>query len=360
MVISNCNMERVALNSGALFGLILSVPALSSTPSEMAGFSLQDLLDLPTEETKTASSEASSPWELELIYSRKQLSGYRSGTRELSNREVLFTSGQVRTDQNFPVVPTEITQEATIANISYAIDKDSGVSLSIPYIRQSTDHVSAVEGYDSFLITSEGLGDIFVNYSRVFKRWDKQQMNWVVGLSIPCGSIDQEGDTPRAPGDQQLPYTMQLGSGTWDIPLGFRYQNSAYRNPWGVNFSAKLRLGENDRDYRLGNRYSVSAWTQLFSSELWAPHLKVHYVYWDAIRGQDNDLTVPNPNFPYPAAITNPDNYGGEKINIALSSNFYLGSHSVTAEIGTPVYQDLNGIQNDESMNLTLKWGFPI
>ena len=52
----------------------------------------------------------------------------------------------------------------------------------------------------------------------------------VVAGSAFLGSIDEEGDTPRAAGDQQLPYTMQIGSGTWDLPaaLVFEKSNSSF------------------------------------------------------------------------------------------------------------------------------------
>ena len=73
---------------------------------------------------------------------------------------------------------------------------------------QSTDHISIIPGYDGFNISSEGVGDIAL----VVDSTVSQSLNsiWKIGagLSMPTGSIDEEGDTPRAPGNQQLPYTM--------------------------------------------------------------------------------------------------------------------------------------------------------
>ena len=66
---------------------------------------------------------------------------------------------------------------------------------------------------------------------------------------MPTGSIDEEGDTPRAPGSQQLPYTMQLGSGTWDFPLFLSFRKYEARWDWGMDASYTLRTCSNDRDY---------------------------------------------------------------------------------------------------------------
>ena len=42
------------------------------------------------------------------------------------------------------------------------------------------------------------------------------------GLSFPTGSIDEKGDTPRGKGTQ-VPYTMQIGSGTYDLQPALVY-----------------------------------------------------------------------------------------------------------------------------------------
>ena len=45
-------------------------------------------------------------------------------------------------------------------------------------------------------------------------------------------SIDEKGDTPRGRGTQ-VPYTMQLGSGTWDLDAGVAYAGTTGRWHWG-------------------------------------------------------------------------------------------------------------------------------
>lgn len=337
-----------------LFGLITNTIS-ASTPSEMADLSLQDLLGLSIEDTKEEELN-NSPWQLNFTYKQLLFDGYKSGTDDISIDNVLFSPGDVRTNKNFPVVPTEITQEAFIFRLGYVINQLSSINVSLPYIKQGTDHISSVAGYENFLLVSDGIGDISANYSHILKRWNEQQLTWSIGLSLPTGSIDEEGDTPREPGNQQLPYTMQLGSGTWDIPLGLSYQKNMSTWIWHANLLAKIRTGKNDRDYRLGNRLTFSLSSKWRVQHNIKPLAKLQYTNWGSIRGQDDEITVPNPTFPYPAAITNPRYYGGKKVNATAGIEFPFINQIVTIEISKPLYQDLNGIQYDEEMSFSVNW----
>ena len=106
--------------------------AFASTPSEMAGMSLQELLNQPLEEQ--AADEKAMPWRVGLSYSRLKLDGYLDGTDKVSNSEILFSGVPgTRTDKNFPVVPTEIRQEALILTVRYALNNRISFNLGIPY-----------------------------------------------------------------------------------------------------------------------------------------------------------------------------------------------------------------------------------
>jgi hypothetical protein len=70
--------------------------------------------------------------------------------------------------------------------------------------------------------------------------------------------------------------------------------------------------------------------------------------YSQPIYGQDDSLLVNSP-FSYPAGITNPDLYGGKKINVRIGFLWQLPPDFLfSIEIGKPVYQNLNGPQPKE------------
>lgn len=351
----------------AFCGLLMlasATRAVANTPAEMAELSLQELLNMQIDEQSLAKGDqrtSRSPWSAGLSYHQTRFEGYQTGTRELSNSEVLFTGAPgTRTNRNFPVLPTTIQQEALIVTLSYAIDRRSSLDIGIPYIKQSTDHISSVPGYETFVLTSQGLGDVSISYSRALKSWQNSSLSGTLGISAPTGSIDEKGDTPRSPGDQQLPYTMQLGSGTWDIPFGLNYQQQDEHWLWGTQIHGKLRLGRNDRDYRLGDRFVLAPWIKLQRHKWLQPMARLSFQYWDDIDGQDDELLVPGP-FPFPANITDPNNYGGKKINAGIGLSVGgphspLQGHKIDIEFGKPLYQDLNGIQNKEDLNLSISW----
>ncbi|REL35944.1 transporter [Thalassotalea euphylliae] len=323
----------------------------ANTPSEMADMSLQQLLSLTIEDAATLNKR----WQASVLYKQMRLDGYMTGSTDLSNEEVLFRPVEVRTDSNYPILPTVITQEAVISQLAYRIDENQSIGLSIPLIRQSTDHISIVPSYPEFTIDSQGLGDLAIDYKAVLFRDLARQITYSVGVSLPTGSIDQKGDTPRAAGDQQLPYTMQLGSGTWDFVGGLGYQHTLGDWRLGADLFVKLRTGKNDRDYRLGNRFALSTWARLAINDSVQPFAKVSYHDWGSINGRDDEITVPGP-FPYPANITNPNNYGGRQVNTAAGVEFTLADHTISLEYSLPVYQSLNGVQTKEKGNAAVRW----
>jgi len=326
--------------------LIAAKAVAQSTPSEFAELSLLELFEQTIDDT--GSSGGKSPWTFAYQYRFAVFDGYLDGTKSLSFQDVLWNGpSEQRTAKNFPVVPTRITQSVHTLGLGYQLDDNWQLYLSVPYIRQESDHISIVRGYDFFVIETQGIGDTSISASYSWKNSIEHILQFSFGLTLPTGSIDEEGDTPRAPGDQQLPYTMQLGSGTYDIPLELSYQHSKLSN-FGVRLSANIRTGRNDRGYRLGNNYTLSSRYQIHLSPTIQSFAGINFQYSESIEGQDDSLLV-NAPFPYPAAITNPDLYGGKKINVRLGLLWrFSQANQLNLEVGKPVYQNLNGPQPKE------------
>jgi hypothetical protein len=342
-----------------VFGGGLQVTAWAQTvPTDLLELSIEDLFDanVVSEADRT---ETQNRWRLSYTYAISEYDEYYLGTHSVSYDEVLFTPGvDTRTENNYPVVPTEITQEVHAVRVAYDLTQAMTLRAQLPFVMQSTDHISIIPGYDAFNISSEGVGDIAL----VVDSTVSQSLNslWKIGagVSMPTGSIDEEGDTPRAPGNQQLPYTMQLGSGTWDFPLFVSFRKYEAQWDWGVDGSFTLRTGENDRDYRLGNKASLGGWLMWKGSSAFTPGVRLDYRWRDDIDGEDASLRVPIPAFPYPAPVTNPSAFGGEQVdltafvNVPLTRGWY-----VEASYAQPIYLDLNGPQSSEKYHFSLEIG---
>ncbi|MBT3622454.1 MAG: hypothetical protein HOM44_17885 [Gammaproteobacteria bacterium] len=333
-----------------------------NVPSDLLDLSLEQLFATDVVDTNSDNSSTKSKWSLRYKFQRADFEGFNKGTDRLSNDEVLFTPGlEPRTDDNFPVVPTTITQKVHALVVGYQLNEQLNINLTVPYVKQSTDHISIVPSYADFTIRSSGIGDVAIIGSYQLKTPGEGNLQLSLGLSFPTGSIDKEGDTPRAPGNQQLPYSMQLGSGTYDIPASIHYSVMGNGFGWGTELAARIRLGENDRDYTLGNRVSAATWLK-FDQLAWVkPSIKVIYEYSDSIDGKDIDLMVPSA-FPYPASVTNPKMYGGKQAIVVLGFKipvFATGNY-VELEIGKPFYESLNGPQTREDIRYGFKFNLSI
>lgn len=352
-----------------VFYVAFGLCAFGQTPPvDLANLSLGDLLNAKIIRSyadhaafKTGGQDSplgyldSSRFHFSSNYINVKFDGYMDGTKDLSTDDVLWskTSGEARTDKNFPIVPTVIHQEAIQFKGAYDLSERFILSLSIPYIRQETEHISIVPNFDDFTIVSEGLGDIEIAVSWIHQLSHSNNLLINLGLSLPTGSIDETGDTPGPGPDNQLPYTMQLGSGTYDIKPSIHYFGSAGNWTYGADLNLTLRTGKNDRDYRLGNVYQSSIWTRYALTDWLEPSIRINGVVWDEISGKDPALPYDSVNDLYPAAVVKPDNFGGTKLLALVGFRLKdprdrLENTFLEFEAGTPFYQKLNGPQPSE------------
>jgi hypothetical protein len=325
-----------------------------------------DLLDLSIEELFAANIVSDSEramldsrWHVSYTYAVSDYDEYYIGTSSVSYDDVLFTpGGEPRTDTNYPVVPTEIKQEVHALRVAFDLTDTLTVRAQLPMVKQSTDHISIVPGYHAFNISSDGVGDLAVVLDSRLKQTVNSLWKAGLGVSAPTGSIDEEGDTPRAPGNQQLPYTMQLGSGTWDFPLFLSFRKYEARWDWGLDASIAVRTGKNDRDYRLGNKASVGGWVMWNGSSVLKPGVRLDYRWRDDIHGEDALLRVANLTFPYPAPVTNPNAFGGKQLDVEVFLRMpFADKWYAKVSYARPLFLDLHGPQSSEKYHLSLEVG---
>ena len=347
--------------TAAILTLLLPAKAISQTnPTELAGLSLEELLGINVYGENSLLE--GNRWFLQYAYRSLKVGGYQHGTNRLGLDDVSFSPGSPRTASNYPVVPTEITQKIHAFSTGYRFSESFSVSVSVPMIEQHTDHLSIVPGFSEFKISTDGIGDIALNGSYILPSSGSQIYSVNVGVSLPTGSIDEVGDTPRnGPGTfERLPYTMQLGSGTYDLLLSTNFSNSGQVIDYGGSLNSTIRQGTNDNDYRLGNNFGLRGWARYRWNQRFQPGIAVSFRHTDDIQGMDLGLTVPGP-FPFPASITDPDNFGGRKAKVGLNARICAQEScnlNFLFEINKPFYQDLNGIQVKEKTEIALSAKF--
>ncbi|CAL2103998.1 Transporter [Tenacibaculum sp. 190130A14a] len=196
-----------------------------------------------------------------------------------------------------------------------------------------------------FSTSSSGLGDLKLGMLYKFINENRGSLHANIAISIPTGEINEKDVTPMSsPNEIQLPYPMQIGSGTYDADLGLTYLGQAETVSWGSQLKATYRFGKNDFDYTLGNRYSLNSWFAVKTHKWLSFSARLEGLVVSSINGKNPNLN--------PMMVTTADtaNSGGKFINGGIGFNVYAFKGSLKNlrfgfEFSTPVYQKLNGIQ---------------
>lgn len=284
-------------------------------------------------------------WMLSYRYMHMEMDGMRDGNDDLSDAEVL---------SDFMVTPTRMTTDMHMLGAMYAPNDRLTILAMVPWVRKSMDHVTRMGV--RFTTGSEGLGDVKLGALYVLKRWRGQQLHLNMSVSLPSGDIDETDDTPAA-NDAQLPYPMQLGSGTWDLLPGVTYLGQRDAYAWGAQVLGTVRIGENDNDYTLGDRLELNGWTSYRFSDPWSVSARLRWQSWGEIDGRDDQLN------PLQVPTADPDLQGGTRADALIGVNFYAHSgvfkgHRLAIEGGVPVYENLDGPQMSADWMATAGWQY--
>jgi outer membrane putative beta-barrel porin/alpha-amylase len=280
-------------------------------------------------------------------YMLMDMDGNRIGTNRVSNQRVL---------EDFMVTPTDMQTQMHMFGLMFAPTSHITFMGMVPYVKKEMNHLTRMG--TRFRTESEGLGDItFTGLIKIFDNYS-QRVHLSAGMSFPTGSIDKKDATPAGP-NQQLPYPMQLGSGTFDLLPGITYIGQYKTVSWGSQVSGVIRLGENDRDYSLGDRFDATAWGAWDWFNWVSTSYRLDWSSWGNIDGADPALN------PAVVPTADPNLRGGDRLDMLFGLNFYvpkgprfIKGQVIAVEFGFPVFQDLDGPQLESDWVLWLGWQY--
>ena len=299
-------------------------------PEDLTGMSLEQLLDEEITPVNVLGSHTHLKGGIMFgyRYMYMDMSHNQEGTRDVSLSEAL---------SHYPVVHTSMSMEMHMAELMYAPSDYITVMSMIPYAENTMHHLT-----DTGVRTtaySSGLGDVsFMAMANLFgnPRSKGHRLLLNAGFTAPTGAIDAKS------AGKQLEYSMQLGSGTWDFQPGLTYLGESESWSWGAQVLGTVRAGMNDRNYRLGDRYRLSAWTQYKLTDWFGPSARLDWHGWGNVHGADPEMNpARNPAF-------DASKQSGERLDFLLGLNFYiptglLKGNRLSIEGGVPVYQNLAG-----------------
>lgn len=258
------------------------------------------------------------------------------------------------------VVPIDMTTDMHMLGAMYAPSDSVTLMAMLNYLEKDMSHITYQGGMGTnqlgrFVTETSGLGDasltVLWNIAEDYSDDHDTQFILNFGVSIPTGDIDATGQiltpmnmqpTPR------LPYAMQLGSGTWDLIPGITYATGHDNLGWGAQMKATIRLSDNDEGYSLGNKIFATSWVSYKMSDMLSVSLRLSYTDQEDIDGMDSQIMAP-------VQTADPDNYGGERLDLGVGANILLsGGHRLAFEYETTLDQDANGVQMEMQNMLTL------
>jgi len=240
---------------------------------------------------------------------------------------------------------------------------------------------------DMHRMDSGGLGD--TTLAALYRLWQRgaSELHAGLGLSLPTGATDLRMSDIHSvyqtmfaylTGDLR-DYSMQLGSGTWDLIPSITWTGAADRFGYGAQAVGTLRTGApNASGYRLGNQLQASLWASYRMLPQLSGTLRVTHSRIGAINGYlrgvnpgrysqlwdfDNNIIMPansgatNGHTRY-SPLDMPGNYGGRFNDVALGLNLDVGQRGsqLRLEWSRPVADDVNGYQLDRGDTVNLAW----
>ncbi len=278
--------------------------------------------------------------------------GLRRGT---SNRSTSDAHGQ------YMMAPRKMNMYMSNLSIGYAFSDRFFAGIMGMYMNKDMEMITRGNGVRSSMY-SQGIGDTMIMTKTLLYADDflapTSQVSLLLGVSIPTGSIDQDDKGAL------LPYSMQIGSGTFDPLIGVLYEGSRTPFWWGSNISYLARTYENYKSYNLGDefRYDFYGMYQMRHNLLGELQIKGKYV--GEIDGEAQEIEqdgdghmMSNPNMPFMSNLFDPDNYGGSTVDLTAGVQWQpFHNQILNVQFSFPLFQNLHGTQLERDFNASLTY----
>ena len=289
-------------------------------------------------------------WMVSYRYMSMEMEDLLSGSSSVTSNSQL---GTMMMPGDFNMVPTKMTMDMHMFGTMYAISNKWTLMGMINYLDNEMTMQSRMMKMGS---ESSGLGDIKIAGLYDLAQWDSgRRMHLNLGLSLPTGSIDEKDSMSRV-----LGYGMQLGSGTYDFHPAITYLAQTEKYSYGAQLGGILRIGENDQDYTLGNKFEAALWGARKITDSLSASAKLDYSNQSEVDGAHKGLTTMQKNM---SPGNQASSQGRDITTFGLGLNYYfqnggLSGHRLAAEWETPIDQKVNGVQLELDSVWTLGWQY--
>jgi len=256
------------------------------------------------------------------------------------------------------VVPRKMDMIMHMFGMMYGVNDWLTLMPMINYIQKDMDMTTyssncatCVKG--TFSTSSHGFGDFKLNAILALHNDKDEKLSANLGIGFPTGDTDKKDHMLTPMGMRPLktlPYSMQLGSGSYSFIPKLTYQKRFNDVVLGAQYTGTIYLNENQDHYELGDKHAISFWGSYSPTPAWSFSARIKATDEDDISGIDPDIVLP-------VQTADPDNYGGDFVDLIFGVNWIgqdlLHGHRINLEIGGPIDEDYNGIQMEKEWAIT-------
>ena len=294
-------------------------------------------------------------WMLSYRFMSMDMEGLLRGSDNVSTNSMLTKNGG-----DYAMLPEKMSMDMHMLGTMYAVSEKWTLMAMLNYLDNDMDmnmEMGVMKMVMKSSVESSGFGDIKFSGLYDLASWDNgQRVHFNVGISVPTGSIDEKASDGKI-----LGYGMQLGSGTWDFLPAITFLGQTDNYSWGAQVGGAFRMGDNDRDYSLGNRFDGILWGARKLTDSFSLSAKFDYATQGEIEGKDADIAARNMMMKSPGF--DPASQGRDLSTFGLGLNYYCRNgtfkgHRLAVEWETPMSEDVNGVQLETDSIWSLGWQY--
>ena len=254
----------------------------------------------------------------------------KNGTNSISNNDIQGLG--------YSMVPTDMSMDMHMFSAMYAVNGKFSIMAMLPYIEKemTMKMLTGMMAGNLHSTSSRGIGDLSI--AGLYKLSDKS--NFKLALSIPTGEFDEK-DHNMSGVLKTLPYPMQLGSGTYDITLGYSFQEVLDDWSYGFQVNALKRIDYNSEGWKLGDRRELSAWVAKPVSNSFSVSFGLDVENQENISGKSANRS----NTTHLTWAEYNHSHLRVSSNIGVNYKFPKSKSRIGIQCGTPIYRDVNGPQ---------------
>jgi hypothetical protein len=280
------------------------------------------------------------------------LANSRIGTRVVSPEYIVSTTPWFF-DPTKPVrlVPSSVFATIQSISVSYGLAENLGIVVAVGAVEKRVAALTyAAPSGTRFLGQSyasvAGVTDLEAAAVLRVYRDDVHRFLVSFGLTFPTGSNESQFRLLLSDGTYgtvRAFYSMQPGTGTYDLLPGFTYGGALSRYSWGIAYRGRWPLAPNPEGYRYGDLHDFHGWV----GYSWIPELTTTLRVTGTTRGPIRGF---DPKIDGKSQSANPFFYGGQRVELYGGATiagglFGFDRATLAVEAGTPIYQNLNGPQ---------------